>query len=1517
MSVKKMFVLVAAVLMVVGLADMSQAAITGVRVSVAKPATSGSWAAIGDSIVINVDVVSTVTLDSVIVALSDSAGAIVGTNSVFGKIAGTYQGGMVDTLKGTPATISDGSFNKRYAYKRKVQAGNPESAKPNLRVLVALFSGAEKVTISNQETDYVADIQSLGMIGDQKRLGIDGLRPTAGAIDVKVDTAGTKASFFGASTTARAFGIGKEVKVAITPTNFPSNTTGVLYLVTPDSIVSDDAVVKRNAKKTSTFTYQAMYLGTARDSFTLGAGDIGDKIRLSAVAYLVDKAGNLSDRTDPTSSTALGFTDDLTHVYDTQLPTVTAVYPNNRSADSTRFTADKTGAYTQVSATNGALEPLTPTLKPLRFKVNEIAAKLVVKAGSDSMVAPATGRPTIAGKNALETWDTYTAGTDSLGNVAGTVAAPDYDGLKLSSLQIIAEDSVGNRGSVTLTDVYYDAVAPDTLKEQFPTKLAAPDTTINASTMKPTVMLMEKLDSLAIRYVEVGSSTPDNLVYQIGKNHSWASNLLDNASSWEIGAIEVGADSLLSGRKYSLQFVMRDLAGNFGATKRDTLKFQRAFVNPVADSFVVTASADSVIANTNLTLTVTAIDTALTRIAGKNVNAVTHDSDAVLRIVTEESLIGRGDSIAVTITSAGSAWGTVTDNRDGTAALKGDWALGIKQVRIKSTKVLTNFAVVVEDTSVSIDGVEAVNFGGTKTKLSVDAAIMNKYVVTAMNAAGEAVTGVSGGFAVKVVPTDMYGNESTKKESTLDTRIDKDKVLGQIYVDFSANKAGTQVPPGAQAVVAGGSMFEVIAPNPEATSTGLVVSVKTSNVMGDTSQVTGLPRDVLVAGGATAELTYSPWGEGPPVTTELVAPASLIVEDWMGADGNGDQGMFVMVSFPMAAGAGQYRVYRQMDVTTGLDADTGELVVLDPPVPEWVSWTVLDAVPGAEVLRAVVPTLDNVPTLWAVASEKTGSSSGMAETLVATKRVFTKESVKQMVLLLGVDPNRVVSAEELGEMFAPSTDYVKSILGDQKLVLAALDPDLTRLLGGSDVPATIRTAGGSIVSSAKTMTADPVAAVDNIGPAKVEATGTFEESQVTLSWTPSADDKIVGYASYRGFAVPIPGVDRYEVYRGASGQDLTWVATLPAGSDGWVDKELPAGVPTLFYHVDALDLNPANITGVGEAFEVQLDGVLQRFFTAGGEPVWIINLTDATPLTEDFTDFLAFAMAWKKSKGESGFNIQADIDEDGIVDFPDFLAFAQAFGKTAVAPASTKPVVVPARPGVNDNAELSLNLGSDRVLVGQTVAVDVSLANVKALQGYGLVLTYDATKFEYVGAAAAEEDLLKSAGGETPLFLEQAEAGQVTVANAIVSGGTASGGGMVATLTFKVLSEFEDKTRFEIAEGVVFDPNQLTNPVVTLGVLTVESTPTDFALLQNYPNPFNPETTIKYNLAEGADVQLRIYNIVGQVVRTLVAERQSAGRYQMRWNGTDDRGMTVSSGIYFYHISAGKFQDQRRLMLLK
>ena len=318
------------------------------------------------------------------------------------------------------------------------------------------------------------------------------------------------------------------------------------------------------------------------------------------------------------------------------------------------------------------------------------------------------------------------------------------------------------------------------------------------------------------------------------------------------------------------------------------------------------------------------------------------------------------------------------------------------------------------------------------------------------------------------------------------------------------------------------------------------------------------------------------------------------------------------------------------------------------------------------------------------------------------------------------------------------------------------------------------------------------------------------------------------------------------------------------------------------------------------------------FVDANGDPVYLVDLSDNTV---DQNDIMAFVIAYLSDAGESNYNPQADANDDGTVDDDDLALIVTSWLKTAVNGPATKPIVMP---GVNQNAEFALSLGSERVVAGELVAVDVSLANVEAVMGYGFDLNYDAAKFEFVSVAPADEDLLTSTGGET-LFHHVVTDGQVQVVTGLYNGTAVSGGGDIVRFVFRVLYEFEDNARFEIANGLVFDPSQLSNPAVVAGVLELQSTPREFALHQNFPNPFNPDTTIKYDLAESADVTLQIYNVLGQVVRTLVAsEAQNAGRYQIRWNGMDERGVPVSSGIYFYQISAdGKFSDVRKLMLLK
>jgi hypothetical protein len=96
-----------------------------------------------------------------------------------------------------------------------------------------------------------------------------------------------------------------------------------------------------------------------------------------------------------------------------------------------------------------------------------------------------------------------------------------------------------------------------------------------------------------------------------------------------------------------------------------------------------------------------------------------------------------------------------------------------------------------------------------------------------------------------------------------------------------------------------------------------------------------------------------------------------------------------------------------------------------------------------------------------------------------------------------------------------------------------------------------------------------------------------------------------------------------------------------------------------------------------------------------------------------------------------------------------------------------------------------------------------------------------------------------------------------------------------------------------------------------------ESLPTEFALHENYPNPFNPGTTISYALPKAANVRLAIFNLRGQLVRTLVDEELPAGLHKVQWDGRSDAGAPLASGVYVYRMQAGSFVQTRKMILMK
>jgi hypothetical protein len=122
---------------------------------------------------------------------------------------------------------------------------------------------------------------------------------------------------------------------------------------------------------------------------------------------------------------------------------------------------------------------------------------------------------------------------------------------------------------------------------------------------------------------------------------------------------------------------------------------------------------------------------------------------------------------------------------------------------------------------------------------------------------------------------------------------------------------------------------------------------------------------------------------------------------------------------------------------------------------------------------------------------------------------------------------------------------------------------------------------------------------------------------------------------------------------------------------------------------------------------------------------------------------------------------------------------------------------------------------------------------------------------------------------------------------------------------------------YQTEEGWYVDDVQLSSAAASVEELVLSPAPFDYALRQNTPNPFNPTTRIEYSLPQEGEAMLAIYNVKGQLVRTLVEGWQPAGHASVGWDGTNALGQKVASGIYLYRLEAGEFNDQRTMVLLK
>jgi len=153
-------------------------------------------------------------------------------------------------------------------------------------------------------------------------------------------------------------------------------------------------------------------------------------------------------------------------------------------------------------------------------------------------------------------------------------------------------------------------------------------------------------------------------------------------------------------------------------------------------------------------------------------------------------------------------------------------------------------------------------------------------------------------------------------------------------------------------------------------------------------------------------------------------------------------------------------------------------------------------------------------------------------------------------------------------------------------------------------------------------------------------------------------------------------------------------------------------------------------------------------------------------------------------------------------------------------------------------------------------------------------------------------------------------AGQVTL------GTTAAMKGILLSQTAIAMNTGATLSGRALAQtAVTIDANTVISPA-TITSVGDNTKPQAFALFQNYPNPFNPSTRIEYSLMKATQVTLKVYNILGVEVATLVSGRQDAGSYTVQFN-TNEAKVKLASGIYFYRLEAGSFVATKKLILLK
>jgi len=217
-------------------------------------------------------------------------------------------------------------------------------------------------------------------------------------------------------------------------------------------------------------------------------------------------------------------------------------------------------------------------------------------------------------------------------------------------------------------------------------------------------------------------------------------------------------------------------------------------------------------------------------------------------------------------------------------------------------------------------------------------------------------------------------------------------------------------------------------------------------------------------------------------------------------------------------------------------------------------------------------------------------------------------------------------------------------------------------------------------------------------------------------------------------------------------------------------------------------------------------------------------------------------------------------------------------------------------------------LGLRSIVENQDVVMVLSSSVTNSINSLGLDLTYP-KELQFVRVEAPGNDKFAA------LQSRVVEPGRVRIGG-YTNGGTAlSGDGDLIAFRFHARAG----KLHGYATALQFVDDLAGSPSVSISLENTISTPVpdQVVLHQNSPNPFNPETTIRFELPSAMRARLSIFDVHGRLVRKLIDEQRGAGASTAVWNGRDDKGAGVATGLYFYVLEAGGSRYQHKMVLLK